>query len=135
MMTKAEYKLKLCKNSPISPTRNLLKSLMPNLASKLRRKTSKVSTHRNFYFYLMLCAAVAISLLFLLRATVVRATTRPLEENRIQVTYPVSQWTSVAVTPPIAFTISVLPSLLDSLESALAKTISTSTSTVQSQLE
>lgn len=127
MMTKLQYTLKSCRNYATSPMQNSQESLIRHQASTSRTRNS--STPRNSSPCWTLCAIVLACLLSLILAIGARATTRKSVDQPPVVILKDSLLTSRAVTPNIAFSIYVLPSLLDSLESASDTTFSTSIST------
>lgn len=127
MMTKKQYSLKSCKSYVISPTLRSLTSPTLQTESLLPRPRRSIIL-LVFSCILMLCAIVAVSLSCSPRVTAAPPTTNQSEASLIQATLKASPWISPAVTLPTAFSIYVLPSLLDSLESVSVKTTSTSTS-------
>lgn len=127
MMTKLQYTLKSCRNYATSPMQNSQESLIRPQA--LSSRTRNRSTPRNSSPCWMLSAIVLAFLLFLTLAIVASATTRKSVDRPPVAISKDSLLTSRAVTPNIAFSIYVLPSLLDSLESVSDTTFSTSIST------
>lgn len=130
MITKKEYHYpSLCYNSSISLTPNSAGSPAPQKVSFSQKKTSSRSTSRNSSSVLMICAVALAFLFFLIAATAACPITPKSEAPKILPTQRDSLWISPVQTRNIAFSIYVLPSLLDSLESALDTLSSTSIST------
>lgn len=130
MITKKEYRYpSLCYNSSISLTPNSAGSPTPHKVSFSQKKTSSRSTSRNSSSVLMICAVALAFLFFLIAATAACPITPKSEAPKILPIQRDSLWTSPVQTRSIAFSIYVLPSLLDSLESALDTLSSTSIST------
>lgn len=129
MMTKCEYHLK-----SVRPCVTLQKKNFPGLP--IRQKASKAPTPLRFILpCCLLCLMIfAIVLAFPScspRVTGVLITTKKSEALPLPPTSKASLWTSPVPTLPIAFSIYVLPSLPDSLESVSEKRISTLTLTNQ----
>lgn len=130
MITKKEYHYpSLCYKPSISLTLNSAGSPTPQKELSSRKKTSNRSTNRNFSSVWMICVVVLAFLFFLIAATAACPITPKSEAPKTLLTQKDSLWTSPVQTRSIAFSIYVLPSLLDSLESALDTLSSTSIST------
>lgn len=130
MITKKEYHYpSLCYTSCISLTQNSAGSLTPQKVSSSQKKTSNPSTIRNSSNVWMICAVALAFLFFLIVATAACPITLKSVVPKTLPTQRDSLWISPVQTRNIAFTIYVLPSLLDSLESALDSLSSTSIST------
>lgn len=135
MITKKEYHYpSLCYTSCISLTQNSAGSLTPQKVSSSQKKTSNRSTIRNSSNVWMTCAVVLAFLFFLIAATAACPITPKSEVPKTLPTQRDSLWISPVQTRNIAFTIYVLPSLLDSLESESVRTLSTSILTTPSQI-
>lgn len=127
MITKKEYHYpSLCYNSSISLTQNSAGSPTPQKVSFSQKTTSNRSTNRNSSNVWMTCAVVLAFLFFLIAATAACPITPKSEVPKTLPTQRDSLWISPVQTRNIAFSIYVLPSLLDSLESALDTLSSTS---------
>lgn len=127
MMTKLQYTLKSCRNYATSPMMNSQESHTRPQASTSRTRNCTTPLHS--FSCWMICAIVLVFLLSLILAIGARATTRKSAVPQPVATLVDSLSTSRAATPNIAFSIYVLPSLLDSLESVSDTTSSTSIST------
>lgn len=127
MMTKLQYTLKSCRNYATSPMQNSQESLIRPQASTSR--TRNHSTPRNSSPCWTLCAIALACLLSLILAIAAQATTVKLVVQKPVAISRDSLLISPALTRNIAFSIYVLPSLLDSLESASDTTSCTSIST------
>ena len=125
MMTKKEWRLKnvssILRHGNSEPSRTLIQGSSSTIPTS--------STPLISWKSLILCAIVVVSLLFCLLATGASATTVKSAESLALPTQKDSLWTSAVPTPSIVISIYVLPSLLDSLESAFPTSLCTSTST------
>lgn len=135
MMTKKQYTLKSCKSYVISPTANSLTLLTPATISKSPRTTFKRSILQSFLLCLTLFGIALALLSCSALDTAAKVIMLRSEESQKAPTPEDLPWISAAPIAPIAFSIYVLPSLLDSLESESAKRTFTSTSTNQKNQE
>lgn len=129
-MTRSEYAMRKARKFAFatSASKNL-QELRTRLREQTQNQTPHNSTRRNFSLSWMICAIVVVWLFFLILATAAQATTLKLEDRLPRATYADTLWTSPAPIPSIVISIYVLPSLLDSLESALDTLSCTSTLT------
>lgn len=135
MMTRKQYTLKSCLNYVTSPIVNSLMSPMPATVLKSPQPTSRRSTLLAFFCCLTALGIVLMCLSCSALDTAAKVIMLKSEESKTAPTQKDLQWISVAPIVPTAFSIYVLPSLLDSLESASAKTSSISISTNQKNQE
>lgn len=129
-MTRSEYSMRKARKFVFatSASKNL-QGLRTRLKELIQPLTRPRSTRRHSLLSWIICAIFAAFLFFLILATGAQATTLRLEDRRPLATSMDSLWTSPAPTPSIVISIYVLPSLLDSLESALDTLSYTSTLT------
>lgn len=132
MMTKKMYTLKsvLCSSYNSSRMKNSSESPMSHQVLNAQQKQSSRSIRRASWLCWILCAIALACLLFLTQVTDARNITRRSVPPTPAVTLKDSLSTSLVPTRSIVISIYVLPSLLDSLESALDTTSSISTSTM-----
>lgn len=132
MMTKKMYTLKsvLCSSYTTSRMKNSSESPMSHQVSNAQLKQSSRSTRLASFLCWIICAIALACLLFLTQVTDARNITRKSVLPTLAVIQRDSLSTSLVPTQSIVISIYVLPSLLDSLESALDTTSSISTSTM-----
>lgn len=129
-MTRSEYAMRKARKFAFatSASKNL-QELRTRLREQTQNQTPHNSTRRNSFLTWIICAILLAFLSFLILDTGAQATTLRLEHQKPRATSMDTLWTSPAPTPSIVISIYVLPSLLDSLESALDTLSCTSTLT------
>lgn len=129
-MTKSEYLMRKARKFVFatSASRNLQR-LRTRLKEMTQALTRPRSTRRISFLNWIICAILLVFLFFLILDTVAQATTLRLEDRKPRAISMDTLWISPAPTPSIVISIYLLPSLLDSLESALDTLSCTSIST------
>lgn len=129
-MTRSEYSMRKARKFAFATSASQnLQRLRTQLQERTQMSTRPHSTRRNSFLSWIICAILLAFLSFLILDTAAQATTLRLEDRRPRAMSMDTLWTSPAPIPSIVISIYVLPSLLDSLESALDTLSSTSTLT------